>query len=346
MNMHKKQQTVLVLGANGRLGQAAVKAFAVAGWRVLAQTRRTPLGRVSGQAFPSGVEEVYADLLNPGPAAHGALLLAAHGATAVVYAANPAYTDWHEDAYPMACQGMDIAAKLGARLLFPGNVYNFGADMPPVLLPDTAQRPSSAKGRIRCHIELELQERSRLGLKVTVLRCGDFFGSGSGSWFDLVIAKDIAKQTLTYPGPLDLVHAWAYLPDVAQSMVQLASTADSAAFRIRHFAGYSLSGRELIDALTEAGRAVGCLTRDPVKIKGVPWGIMRVGGWFVPLWRELAEIAYLWQVPHRLDQGALQQLPVSVAVTPLPQALARALRELVPLRQAAIVAGVQPAKAA
>ena len=32
--------TVLVLGANGRFGLAATRAFAAAGWRVLAQVRR------------------------------------------------------------------------------------------------------------------------------------------------------------------------------------------------------------------------------------------------------------------------------------------------------------------
>ena len=36
-------KTVLILGANGRFGQAATQAFAQAGWRVLAQVRRAPV---------------------------------------------------------------------------------------------------------------------------------------------------------------------------------------------------------------------------------------------------------------------------------------------------------------
>ena len=35
-------KTVLVLDANGRLGRAAVLAFAAAGWQVRAQLRRAP----------------------------------------------------------------------------------------------------------------------------------------------------------------------------------------------------------------------------------------------------------------------------------------------------------------
>ena len=59
-------------------------------------------------------------------------------------------------------------------------------------------------------------------MRAIVLRAGDFFGGGSGSWFDLVIAKEIERSRLTYPGPLDVEHAWAYLPDFAATLVRLA----------------------------------------------------------------------------------------------------------------------------
>jgi len=42
LDMRSRSPTALVLGANGRFGQAAVAAFAEAGWRVLAQVRRAP----------------------------------------------------------------------------------------------------------------------------------------------------------------------------------------------------------------------------------------------------------------------------------------------------------------
>ena len=42
MHTPSNSKIALVLGANGRLGAAAVQAFTAAGWRVLAQARRTP----------------------------------------------------------------------------------------------------------------------------------------------------------------------------------------------------------------------------------------------------------------------------------------------------------------
>ena len=75
---------------------------------------------------------------------------------------------------------------------------------------------------MRVEIEQRIHEACDRGMRAIMLRAGDFFGGGSGSWFDLVIAKDIERSRLTYPGPLDVVHAWAYLPDFAATLVRLA----------------------------------------------------------------------------------------------------------------------------
>jgi nucleoside-diphosphate-sugar epimerase len=88
---------------------------------------------------------------------------------------------------------------LGAHLLFPGNVYNFGAGMPAVLAPDTPQRPTTGKGRIRVDLEQQLAQAAlHHGFAATVIRAGDFFGAGSGSWLDQVIVKKLSA------GPRDL----------------------------------------------------------------------------------------------------------------------------------------------
>ena len=51
--------TVLILGANGRLGRAAASAFAAAGWTVLAQSRR-PMSNVPD--LPAGVQHIDLDM--------------------------------------------------------------------------------------------------------------------------------------------------------------------------------------------------------------------------------------------------------------------------------------------
>ena len=72
-----------------------------------------------------------------------------------------------------------------------------------------------------------------------------------------------------------------------------------------------------------------------VKIKGVPWGMLRLLGLFNPMLRELAKMAYLWRVPHQLDQTGLEKVLGPVAATPLPGAMAQTLRELFPAKSQA-----------
>src|SRR5690606_19229262 len=224
-------RTVLVLGANGRFGAVATRAFTDAGWQVLAQARRAPA------ALPAGARHLATSIEQT-----EALAREARGAAVVVHAANPVYTRWTREAVPLARAGMDVAARLGATFMLPGNVYNFGASMPALLDEDTPQRPSSRKGRIRATIEAELQARAADGLRGVVIRAGDFFGAGTGSWFDQVIVRSLRSGTLVYPGPLDVAHAWAYLPDLARAFVAVAELDDLPAFTRLHFAGHSPTG--------------------------------------------------------------------------------------------------------
>ena len=115
----------------------------------------------------------------------------------------------------------------GATLLFPGSVWNYGRGMPPVLDESTPMQPTTRKGALRVEMEQRIHEACDRGMRAIILRAGDFFGGGRGSWFDLVIVKEIARSRLTYPGPLNVVHPWAYLPDFASTLVQAGGAARS-----------------------------------------------------------------------------------------------------------------------
>ena len=78
-------------------------------------------------------------------------------------------------------------------------------------------QPTMRKGRMRVEIEQRIREACDRGMRAIVLRAGDFFGCGRGSWFDLVVVKELEKNRLTYPGPDDVVHPWAYVPDLAET---------------------------------------------------------------------------------------------------------------------------------
>lgn len=316
--MTPRSPTVLVLGANGRFGQAAVAAFAQAGWRVLAQVRRAPHRLLPASANVLAVPLSDIDTL----------VAQAAGARAVVHAVNPPYTRWRQEALPAARQGLDLAQRLSARFMLPGNVYNFGEHMAALLRPGTPPLPSNEKGRIRCELEAEMRARAASGQRCVVLRAGDFFGRGRGSWLDLVIAKSLAQRKLVYPGPLDVPHAWAYLPDLARAFVALAAREDLPEFADLHFPGHTLTGGQMLAALERAAASLGIAAPKGWRHGSMPWGLIRAGGVFVPTWRAIAETSYLWRVPHALDGTALHAAIGTLPATPIDAALRAALLDL------------------
>ena len=195
---------VLVLGAGGRLGHKAAEAFRDAGWTVTSLVRPGRAARA-----PAGTQPIEVDALD-----HAAVSTAARGADVILHALNPFYTDWSRLALPLAYSAITAAETTGATLMFPGNLYNYGSPMPPVIDETTPMRPSSRKGQMRVAMEDRMAEATERGMRAIVLRAGDFYGGGRGSWLDLVLLKEIGRGRLTYPGPIDLVHEWAYLPDL------------------------------------------------------------------------------------------------------------------------------------
>jgi nucleoside-diphosphate-sugar epimerase len=241
----------------------------------------------------------------------------------VLHALNVPFTEWDRFALTFADTAIAGARASGATLVFPGNLYNFGAGMPARLDAAAPERPTSRKGAIRAATEARLRAASDAGVRTIILRAGDYFGGdGRGSWFDRVIVKEIGDGRLTWPGPLDCVHEWAYLPDFAQALVRLVEARDQLPpFAALGFAGHAVTGREFAAAISRACR------RD-FKIGFMPWRLLKLMGLAVPVFRGLSEISYLWSVPHAVDGTALTAVIGDIPHTPLDQAVAAALAAL------------------
>lgn len=301
---------ILVMGARGRLGYAAAEAFRDAGWTVKGLVRP---GR--GKEVPRRVEAVEA-------VTRDEALKAGEGCDVVLNALNPHITMWDKNALSLAYGAIATAETNGATLLFPGSVWNFGREMPPVIDEDTRQQATTRKGGMRVEIEQRIKEASDRGMRAIILRAGDFYGAGNGSWLDLVICKELDRQRLTYPGPLDLPHAWAYLPDYAATLVTLAEKrAEFAPFEAFGFPGHAPTGAELIATIES-------VTRSKFNVRKMSWWMLKTFGLLLPLGRELSELEYLWRVPHRVSGEKLQSAIGRVPDTPLPKAVAASLREL------------------
>lgn len=303
-------KTVIVLGAKGRFGRAASEAFYNAGWRVCTFARNWPVSstddryvQIEGDAF---------DLQ--------AVTTAANGCDVIVNALNPPYQNWKRDLPNLTATVIQAAKSSGATIMIPGNVYNYGQEMPPVVDEGTPHKPTARKGMLREEMEEAYAVAADEGVQTLILRGGDFIErEKTGNWFDTYIAAKVDKGVITYPGPLDQKHAWAYLPDMARAMVLLADKrAQFAVFDTFGFEGFSLTGSELVKTIEH-------LVGIPMQTKTMPWQIMRILGFFIPAIREVIEMRYLWQVPHKIDGSKLTAAIPEFRATPLDIAIEEAL---------------------
>lgn len=312
------RRTALVLGASGGIGGAVARALRDAGWTVRALKR----GLAGESEHRDGLQWLRGDALVAEDVQR-----AAQGCSVIVHAVNPpGYRRWSELVLPMLENTIAAAKARGATIVLPGTVYNFGPDAMPHPAEDSPQRPVTRKGAIRAEMERRLQAGAGRGdFRAVVLRAGDYFGPGAAnSWFSqglVTPGQPVAK--IQQIGTDGVGHQWAYLPDVATAMVSLIERCGTLpAFARFHFAGHwDADGRQMVEAIR---RVVQQRTGVQARLTRFPWWAVRLAQPVVPLFRELAEMRYLWRQPLRLgesrlaaelaDVGGVPHTPLDVAV--------------------------------
>ena len=263
--------TVLILGASGKIGQNATHAFTKAGWNVRRYDRKS-----------------------------NDMITAARGVDLIVNGLNPPnYNNWAKTVPEMTKQVIAAAKASGATVIIPGNVYNFG-NTPGVWSETTAQRPNTIKGQVRVDME---QAYRASGVQTIVLRAGNFIDPDrDDDMMGLLYFRAIKKGKLTAAGRSDALQAMCYLPDWAKAAVQLAEKrAELARFEDIPFPGHSFSVLELHDVLQDhLGHGI--------KIIGFPWWLFMILGPFWELAREMNEMRYLWNTSHQLSGEKFNRL--------------------------------------
>lgn len=298
-------RTITILGAAGRMGEACAAAFLAAGWRVRGVARGAKLATLL-----SGVEAVEADAMD-----QASLIEACRGSDVILHALNPAYDNWAATVMPFAANVLAAAKESNATVMIPGNVYNYGTSIRPNMNEADPFAADTPKGLIRVEIEKLFEEAARDGVRTIILRGGDFFGGKRlETWLDLMILKDLKKGKFIWPGPYDIPHAFAYLPDFAQSFVRIADIRQSLpTYAALNFEGHTLTGEQMKQAAEQiAGK--------PLKSGKVPWPLLRVIALFSPLLKAVVEMSYLWRTPHSLDGQNLARL-IDVPHTQINDAL-------------------------
>lgn len=300
---------VTVLGITGGVGDAFAQACLEAGLPVRGLVRDA-----SGVAAREGLTLVEGDASDP-----RALAAAVADSDVVFHGLNLPYPDWDPGMFTLT--EAVIAASRGKTLLFPGNLYGLGPDFREPLREDAERRGPSRKGAVRNRLEARLEAAATGGTRVIVLRCGDFYGGiGESSWMFHLTSAARGGAPIQVAGSLDVLHSWAYLPDVGRTFLALAQRREELPpYAVFHFEGHVLDGHAWVAAVREA-------LGDPMRpTKPFPWFWMNLARPFVPMVRELFEMRYLWDQPVRMDGSRLASFLGEVPRTPVAEAMRRAL---------------------
>jgi hypothetical protein len=118
------------------------------------------------------------------------------------------------------------------------------------------------------------------------------------------------------------VHAWAYLPDFAATLVQLAERrADFTPHEAFGYAGHAVTGQQFIAAIE-------AVTKATFNVRIMSWWMLKTFGQMLAMGRELSELEYLWRVPHQISGDKLRAAIGEVPNTALAAAVAASLRDL------------------
>jgi nucleoside-diphosphate-sugar epimerase len=311
-------KTALIIGATGSFGGHATKALIKHGWTICALAR-DPAAAAAKLGAHTPVDWMKGDAMD-----QASVVAAASGVQLIVHAANPpGYRNWKGTVVPMTDNAIAAARASGARLVIAGSVYNFAPDSGPSIGEDAPQAPATRKGTIRVEVEQRLRRASAEGVKVLILRSGDFFGPsapGALAWLAQKRRGHIAG--IYSPGPAG--HCLAYLPDLCETLARLVNAGDRlGAFEVFHFRGqWMAEGHSL-------GESIRRVAGDPkLPIKCFPWIVVKLAAPFNETFREMLEMRYLWDKPIGLDNTKLVRFLGEEPHTPIDVALKATLVDM------------------
>lgn len=254
------------------------------------------LVRRSGSG-PEWIETLQGDAGDPAFAVH-----ATQGATAIYHCMNPAYfaKEWARELPRFAAALLTAAGRANARLVVLDNVYMLGKPNSRPLDEDSPVAPCSRKGEVRAKVNEQLMAAHAKGdARVVVGRASDFYGpGGTGTYFgDAFWPKALQSGVAQTIVRLDTPHTYHYTLDVVAGLAALGEAGDDVTGRWWMLpAAPAVTSAEMI---ARVGRALG----RELKVQPLPPWLLGAMGLFMPLLRELAEMAYQWEEPFTVNDA-------------------------------------------
>jgi nucleoside-diphosphate-sugar epimerase len=281
--------------------------------RLRAEGKRVRVVRRSPAPVPvEGIEAVRADAMDPAAVAE-----ACRGAEVVYHCINSPYFAkvWAETLPRIQANLVAGAGRAGARLVVLDNLYAYGRTHGRPMNEDTPPAPCSRKGEIRARLHEDLVAATRRGdVRAAVGRASDFFGPGAwaGSFLgEYFWPRVLAGKGGMLFGNLDVRHTFHFTRDVAAGLAALGGDPGADGLWMLPCAP-AITARELV------ARCAAALGRR-IPLRAMPRIAYSVLGLFVPLMRELGEMAYQWEEPFVVDDARFRARFGDLA-TPLDEA--------------------------
>ncbi|MEO0061136.1 MAG: hypothetical protein RL343_754 [Actinomycetota bacterium] len=292
----------LIVGA-GLIGQELARQLVAAGAEVIVASRRaTPV---------AGARSISLDAKNK-----LAFAEAAKDATTIFVCTNPPYHTWKTEWPPVFDASIYAAAHNNCDLVVMGNLYPYGIPQAP-MNELTVENTDEDKGLVRKTGWNKIRSAATAGkFRAVEVRASDYFGPGAGSTahlgkdFFVPILKSKAAMVIGDPTKK---HSWSFIPDIATTMVA-ASQYRGEWNRVWHVpSGEPKSRVEILNELNALSSSRG-------KLFVVPQFLLKLMGWFSPLYREVLASSYQFTNDFVIDSVETQKA-LNVSATPWKEAL-------------------------
>ena len=194
---------------------------------------------------------------------------------------------WKQTWVPFIKSVIEGCKKHKARLVFFDNVYMYDRDHLGNMKEDTPIRPTSVKGHVRKEVaELIIKEIQAKNLKALIARSADFLGTRNSVPVETIYKKLKKGKPADIMASADKVHNYTWVPDAAEAVAILGNTPD-AYNQVWHLPSIKekLTAKEWIELFAAE------IDAKP-KYRVLPIWMMGVLGVFVPIMKELKEMAY------------------------------------------------------
>lgn len=279
-----------ILGAGGTIGKDLAKALPQ-------YTDQIRLVSRNPKAVNPGDELMSADLTDA-----EAVSRAVAGSKVVYLTVGYDYDTkvWREKWPPTMRNVIAACRQHGAKLVFFDNVYMYDRDYLSPMTEDTPVRPTSRKGEIRADIARMLTDAMQAGtVTALIARAADFYGPNNDkSVLVETVVKNLKKgKAANWMAGLDRVHTFTYTPDAARATALLGNTPDAYG-QVWHLPTHTdrLTGRQWVELLAREMNA-------KPKVSTLPLWMMGLLGLFVPIMKEIREMAYQYDRDYFFDSS-------------------------------------------